>query len=255
MAKKKTSITRRFKHGDILEIPLSPYIDCYGYGKYIDYSKSTQQFDYFIPQRLIVYNYFSTTRVSDISEIISSEYLCNPLYIAWTTSLRDLLGWEIVGKEQVSEIDFVPGYVRDPNSARIKIRPSEYSELEWCSYLDTNSSLNKGYRRELFPWRNVKHLEFGGHTSLAMMPFRIYLEWCKINYLDFDVSRLDKNEWYAVYLRCCDIPIYSEIPRQFKQTPVPLDCDLPWNDINEIYFNYPDWYSIKMYCSFYSIFN
>jgi hypothetical protein len=242
LVKENKTIPTRFEHGDILEIPLSPYLDCFGYGKYIDYSKSSQNFEYFIPQRLIAYNYFSATRIHSISQVITMDYLCNPLYIVWTTSLKDLLGWRIVGKQHVSEVDFVPSYVREPNIAKIKVRPSEYSDLQWFSYLDTKSSLNKGYRRELFPWRNVKHLEFGGHTSLAMIPFRIYLEWCKINYMDFDISRLDKNEWYAIYLRCCDIPIYSDIPKQFKQTPIPLDCDLPWKEMNEIYFNYSDWY-------------
>ncbi len=242
MIKENKSIRKRFKHGDILEIPLSPYLECFGYGKYIDYFQSIQQFDYFNPQRLIVYNFFSTKRISDISQINKAEYLCNPLYITWNTSLKDLLGWGVVGNDHVGEADFVPGFVRDANSSRIGIPPTEYSELEWSTYLDTQSALNKGYSRRLFPWRNVKHLEHGGHTSLAMMPFRIYLEWCKIHYLDCDVARPDKNEWYAIYLRSCDIPAYSEIPKEFRQTPIPLDCSLPWGKDNEIYFNYSDWY-------------
>lgn len=246
MVIEKSKLPKKFKHGDILEIPLHPYLNRYCYAKYIDYSKAERYFHYFIPQRLIVYDHFANERVSSISEIESRELLCNPLYITWSTSLRGLEGWMVVGNEKVKESDFVPVYVRKLIAERINIRPNEFEALTWYSLLDTNTSFtNQIEPWKKYPWKNIKHLEHAGHTSLNAIPLRIYLEWCKVNNVNLDVSKINKNGWYAVYLRCCDIPIYSKIPIEFRQKPIPIEEELPWTDENEIYFNYPDWYELN----------
>lgn len=227
--------SKRFKQGDILEIPLIPYLNLYSYAMYIDCGKIIGNFNHINPFRWIVYDYFSKSRIQNLDAIDFSNLLCNPLYMFWDTSLSGLGDWEVVGNCGIQADYCIPKYIRRLNHIDHNISPKKYSELSWSAFLDTESDLRLINNWLSLPWENVKHLERSGSTSLNALPFRIVLEYFKMIDFAYDTSGLNTME-QLIYQSCCDIPPYKDIPLEYRQRPVPKDVDLPWTNPQKIFF-------------------
>ncbi len=230
----------RYKNGDILEIPLLPHLDMFGYAKFIHRSKENPGYNYVNPFKWIVFDYFSDSRILNIDKIDTATLLCNPLYMFWNLSLSGLDGWKVIGNSKVLQNEWEAGFVRRLNHLNHAISIEEYKNINWSVYLDTESSLEFGHNWQIFPWKQVNHLERSGSTSLNCLPFRIILEKMKKDHVNFDLTNISKMEW-LIYRQCCDIPPYNEIPHEFRQIPIPLEFEVLWKDKSKLYFNYNDY--------------
>jgi len=228
------------RNGDIIEFPLSPYINLFGYTKLIDLSVGNPTKEYHNPYRWFVYNYFSNKRLDDLKKLEYSNLLCNPLLMYWSKSIKKLNGWRIIGNMDVNSEEYKNRHLRYIPNDFYETEPIKYSELNWICCLESESNFNSKENWKEYPYEHIRHLEGSGSTDVSSLPLRTFLEKCKLNGELFDVSAISENEWYGAYIQCLDIPAYDLIPPEYRQTPIPKNVPWKWPDDSRIYFNYYD---------------
>jgi hypothetical protein len=196
---------RKIKSGNVFEIPLSPYIDGYSYGKYVDISDFDSNFSY--PDLMRIFNFVSKERMQGLDNIPTRELLFNPCFISGFKDIFSL--WKLVGYEKVEQEDrFIPYVKRSLNPLYRNVSDVE----DWLVY----DEKRKYYDDTIYSNKMVQHLDVDGLISVDLISFRIAVELFKIeekniaDYFQLDIFQRD------VYDKTFSIPLLSTIPNSLR---------------------------------------
>lgn len=192
------------KNGDILQIPLSKYIEGYGYGKFLDPVKVWGG-DINLSGVILIYHFISKTQEDDIKEV-DRELLLPPLAVSGIKGVSKL-GWRVIGNEFITEEETFLPHVKG-GWPHLASKPER-----WLYY----EELGNSRKQHFADYEDVKHLEMNGQLNIELIPFRIAMEYLKIRGEDIK-SQVEELNWLEEYEynQSKDLPIYMKLPDKLK---------------------------------------
>jgi hypothetical protein len=189
---------KRFKNGDILQIPLPNGLG-FAYAQGIKLLEIDPNARY--PTLIRIYNYRSTSLEEPIENFIKKELILCPLLIAGILPVISKEIWKIVGNLPLeAESKLIPHYKKG--------EPDEINAKQWYYLIEANIS-----KKMESQYENVKHLETIGATGSQLVGTKIAMaliqdEGKKIE----DYFKL--NEYYEkqYYNDVITIPAYYKQP-------------------------------------------
>jgi hypothetical protein len=218
-----SNLENLLQQGCLVEIPLLK--DCgYAYAKII----LPYQFNIEASRCLIlkVFDYHRDTTIdiktiNFIEDFNSYDLLTNPLLLLGTPKLRGKDKCKILGYLPLRDEDFILPDFKIPFGKGILISEYEDSIPEW--FVVSNLDVNKAYKRGVFPYEKVKHLEIWQHNSYYSLRMRITMEWLRKegkkieDYFDLDLPPSGEGTLIKVIHNKVrnSIP-YCEIPKEIR---------------------------------------
>lgn len=189
------------RNGNILEIPLKGDYG-FGYCKILDPMKIWCTNN--IPVIFRIYNFRSKQKVSRAEEI-NRDLLIAPITVVGASAIRKF-EWRVVSKEKVGENEkFLPD---------VKTPWPPFGPIEkWGYYEDLGDPTKMHFAK----FEQVEHLDWPQSLNIENIPFRITMEFMKIENKDIKEeigleNWLEENEYKLSY----PLPIYSKLPETMK---------------------------------------
>ena len=192
---------KRKKSGQIFEISLKPFLNGYGYAKFIDISGINNNIGY--PFIIRVYDFCSPSGLLEVEQLDGVGLLMNPIFISGANGI--VKNWKPIGFKTPEPNDFFIPYVRKS----IDILYKRIAEVDSWLVLDDKRNY---FDQKAYETIDVAHLDIDGATSIDLIPFRIALELLKKQ--GKDIKEIHEIDFYQqeVYDRTITMPILSSIP-------------------------------------------
>lgn len=192
----------KLKNGDILEIPL---INGYGYA-YAKFLNSKNVWEgKNIPDVLRVFTFRNITSVDTLNFDLLKDLLFAPVAISGSNGILKA-NWKIVGNEIITETDKFLPFVKSGWPQFLE-KPEK-----WVYYEDLGDTTKMFFE----DFNNIKHLEFSRVLDISVVPFKITLEFMKLD--KRDIKETYKMNWLEEieYKNSIDLPPYSSLPEKLQ---------------------------------------
>lgn len=204
---------KRLDSGSIIEIYVKE-INRYIYVKYIDVRKLVKDVSY--PFQFRLHRDFFREPVIDVDNLNFSYLLISPLHLTGFKELIKTDEWKIVGIQTLTEYDKKQHHYKKAWPPNLLVL---FEDVKQWYVLKEINNINKG---EIVPYFRCAHLEYAENLGASHLTLRVIVEhWkSKAGKIDLDKSLWDKFD-YVLFSRYINMPLYTEVPDEFKGKLLP----------------------------------
>ncbi|PVD53010.1 hypothetical protein DC498_06490 [Terrimonas sp.] len=206
---------RKLVSGSIIEVYVKE-INRYVYLKYIDVREFIEKMSY--PFQFRIHRFFYKQPLTSIENLNFSDLLISPLHLTGFKELIKTGEWKVVGVQDITNYDKLQHHYKMAWPPSLIVL---FDNVEQWRVLKNINNVNEG---QIVPYYRCAHLEYAENLGASHLLLRVIIEYYKAKSQEVN---LDKSKWgkfdYVLYSRYVNMPLYTEVPDEFKGKLLPED--------------------------------